>query len=224
MLNRSDYLIRQLNYYSEVGFKGWVCIGDSSDAEHVEKTKRAVHALGSQLNIIYRACPRPSSVHSDPIGTPGDGMCVNELIEMAPTEYAVVAGDDDFVIPRRLAKCVEFLESNADYGAAHGVRVDILLQSREAFGDLASATYVPEPVIESDSASERWIVYLRHASSLAYPVHRVKTWRRMYRDFASVPMRYLGSELLICGISAILGTYLISGMKGDGGYGGARCS
>ena len=204
-LNRSDFLIRALHYYRKVGFKGYVCIGDSSNAQHVEKTKRAIQALKGKLNIIYRTCPSPPSMHIDPLGTPGEGMCVKELIELAPTPYAVYSGDDDFVIPRGLERCAAFLENHSEYSAAHGIRINIRLKSTGAFWQLASAYYSPGHILESELASERWIGYMRKPLSTQYYVHRTETWRRMYQDFPSVPIRYFGSELLPCSFSAILG-------------------
>ncbi len=132
-------------------------------------------------------------------------MCVKELIELAPTPYAVCSGDDDFVIPGGLEQCAAFLDVHPEYSAAHGIRISIRLQSEGAFGQLASASYRPQPILESQKASERWAGYMRSAYSTQYSVHRTETWRRMYRDVASVPMRYLGSEMLVCGITAILG-------------------
>lgn len=196
-LNRSDFLVRALFYYSKVGFKGYVCIGDSSEAPHTKKVNRAIQRLRGKLKIIYRTFPNPPYIH--------DGMVTKELIELAPTPYAVYAGDDDFVIPRGLEQCAAFLEDHPEYSAAHGVRVVISLQSSGAFGQLASAYYSPQPVLESERASDRWAGYMRRAYSTQYSVHRTKTWRRMYRDVASIPLRYLGPELLPCSFSCILG-------------------
>jgi len=196
-LNRYNFLIRALHYYTKVGFKGYVCIGDSSNAQHVEKTKRAIQTLGNKIKIIYRYYPNPPYIH--------DGMVIKELVELAPTPYAVYAGDDDFVIPNGLEQCITFLKDHPEYSATHGIRVSIRLKSSGAFGELASARYVPQPRLESAKALERWIQYRRYGISSQYSVHRIETWRRMYRDVASIPIRYFGPELLPCSISSILG-------------------
>ena len=195
-LNRSDFLIRALHYYSEVGFKGYVCIGDSSNIQHVENTKRAIQALEGKLRIIYRSFPNPPYT---------GGMVMKELIELAPTPYAVYSGDDDFVIPNGLEQCAAFLDAHPEYSAVHGVRIIIRLKSSGAFGQLASACYIRQPALESETASERWAGYMRPGISTQYSVHRTETWRRMYRDVGSVPSRYLGPELLPCSLSSILG-------------------
>lgn len=196
-LNRSDFLIRALHYYSKVGFKGYICIGDSSNAQHVEKTKRAIQTLGNKIKIIYRYYPNPPYIH--------DGMVIKELVELAPTPYAVYAGDDDFMIPNGLEQCITFLKDHPEYSAARGIRISIRLKSSGAFGELASAHYVIQCRLESDKALERWIQYMRHGISNQYSVHRIETWRRMYRDVALIPIHYFGPELLPCSISSILG-------------------
>lgn len=196
-LNRSDFLIRALYYYARVGFKGYICIGDSSNAQHVKKTKRAIQKLGDKIKIIYRNFPNPPYIH--------DGMVMKELIKLVPTSYAVYAGDDDFVIPNGLEKCIAFLDKHPEYSAAHGIRVVVCLKSSEAFGEIESAHYSSQPILEQETAAERWIGYMRKAVSTQYSVHRIKTWGRMYRNVASIPIRYFGPELLPCSMSSILG-------------------
>ncbi len=205
-LNRHDFVVRSLNYYSSVGFKGYICIGDSSNAEAVEKTKRAIEPLQNQLNIIYRSCPAPPHTQDkDPLATPGEGICIKELIELAPTKYAALAPDDDFQIPNGMTKCVEFLESHEEYSAAHGSRIDFQLSSGGAHGSFASAYYVRQPVLEGPSASQRWSAYMRHAISPAYSVLRTESMRRIFKDLDVALMRFIGSELIPSGMTPILG-------------------
>jgi len=196
-MNRSDFLIRALLYYSKIGFKGYICIGDSSNAQHVEKTKRAIQTLGNKIKIIYRNFPNPPYIH--------DGMVTKELIELAPTPYAVATGDDDFLIPNGLEQCIIFLEDHPEYSATHGIRVAVRLKLSGISGELESAHFAPQPILEHETAVERWIGYMRRAFSTQYSVHRIETWRRMYRDVASIPIRYFGPELLPCSLSSIFG-------------------
>lgn len=196
-LNRSDFLIRALHYYSNVGFGGYICIGDSSNEQHSEKNKYVIQALKDKINIIYRTFPNPPYIHV--------GMVMKELIGLAPTPYAVYAGDDDFVIPSGLEQCIAFLEDHPEYSAAHGIRVSVRLKSSRAFGELESANFASQPILEHEIATERWKGYMRFAISTQYSTHRTETWRRMYKDVALVPIQYFGPELLPCSMSSILG-------------------
>ena len=44
--NRPECLLRLLRYYVEVGFQGILCIGDSSEGEHLECNKRQIKMFG----------------------------------------------------------------------------------------------------------------------------------------------------------------------------------
>lgn len=195
-LNRSDFLIRALSYYGKVGFKGWICIGDSSNAQHSDRIKRIIHTLEDRLNIIYKYFPKP----------PYDvQMCLKKLIEISPTPYVVYSGDDDILIPSSLAQCAAFLEDHPEYSAAHGLRIAYKLKGGGEFGEIEHINHVQQHIWKSEKASKRWVGYVRHAFSTQYYVHRKETWKRMYKDIGSVPSFYLGTEFLPCSLTAILG-------------------
>jgi glycosyltransferase domain-containing protein len=196
-LNRSDYLLRALTYYRHMGFKGHICIGDSSNEQHVRTVKQAINELENQLHIIYRYYPNPPYFH--------DGMVMKALIELAPSNYLVYSGDDDILIPAALARCADFLKHNPEYSAAHGLRVSFKLNSKGPYGQIDETRYSKQHILESATAAQRWRSYMRYAASTQYYVHRKQTWRRMYRDVPCAPSRYLGPELLPCSLTTILG-------------------
>lgn len=196
-MNRSEFITRALHYYSRVGFKGYVLIGDSSNSQHAAAIQQTIQTLSDKLQILYHYFPSPPYTN--------DALCLRELIGMAPTPYAVYAGDDDFVIPTTLEKCAHFLSQHPDYSAAHGIAVSVQLECSGAQGPLSRVNYMESHILESDSAMERWIGYIRHALSTQYYVHRTETWRQMYQDIPQVPSRYWGTEVLPCSLSAILG-------------------
>lgn len=199
-LNRSDFLIRQLNYYNAVGFKGTICIGDSSTAEHVERTRRVITALLGNLSIFYGEYPNLS-----------ESACVEKLLDHVSTDYAAIVEDDDFLVPSSLEQCVQFLYEHADYNAAHGVAAVIKaqaigVQSSEAYGRLTGAGYYRQAVLEARSASQRLVDYLgNYSGSLWSSVQRVDSWRAMYKDISLVSSRTFAGELLPFCISVIQG-------------------
>lgn len=204
-MNRSDFLIRTLNYYDKVGFQGYICIGDSSDSFHREKVQKAIDNLKNKLKIIYKTLPQNPSIYLDRQGISGIAMCLKELVGFAPTSYLVFSGDDDFLVPRSLERCVDFLEGHSEYVGAHGLRVMFHLQSKGVFGPVKWVRNRPECVLESESALDRWLDYMRYAISTQYNVHRMETWVRVYRDSSSIPMRGIGEELFPCSIMSIMG-------------------
>ncbi|MCF6149086.1 MAG: TIGR00180 family glycosyltransferase [Candidatus Kuenenia sp.] len=195
--NRSDFLTRTLLYYVKVNFKGRIYIGDSSNDEHTEKNKHTIEILKDKLKIIYRYFPSPPYMH--------EGMCVKDLTEIADTPYAVYSGDDDFLIPAGLEKCIDFLENHPDYNAAHGFRINFSLENDDAYSKIISGYIIPGHKLECCVAVERWRTYIQEAFSTQYYVHRTDTWRRMYRDIDSIPIRYFGPEFVPCSLSAIAG-------------------
>lgn len=204
-LNRPDFVVRALNYYADVGFEGYICLGDSSGPEHVAKIKDEIAALEGRLKVIYRDCPRPSALKRDPMGTPSEAECVKHLADIAPTEYAALSPDDDFLVPAGLDTCVEFLEANPDYSGAHGVRIDFELKEPGPTGDVERVYFVNQPTLVADSPVTRWREYMRRAVSPLYSVMSIATWRAIFEDGETVPMRYLGSELLQGGRLVISG-------------------
>ena len=110
--NRPHYIKRKLQYYSDIGFDGVICVGDSSDLEHSKSIELFIKQIQNQLNVIY--CYYPEL---------GDAETTQKLLDIVSTPYAVWSGDDDFLVPNGFDKCISFLESNHDYHAAHGVAI-----------------------------------------------------------------------------------------------------
>jgi len=196
-MDRSEFLKRALKYYHRVNFKGHIAIGDSSNPEHTEKNRENILSYNGRLNIQYSYFPKEEYLN--------EGMVVQELIDLATTPYLVFSGDDDLLIPQSLARCAEFLESHPDYSAAHGLRQVLYLDRDGPHGKIIKSEYSQQHIWETGTGSDRWIGYMRNAASTQYHVHRKDTWKRMYREAKLIPMRYIGPELLPCGLSAISG-------------------
>jgi glycosyltransferase domain-containing protein len=195
--NRSVFLTRALRYYDTVGFQGALYIGDSSDSPHREDNQRLIKEYEPRLNLVYCYLPSPPYQH--------EGMAVSELSKLTTTPYIVQAGDDDFLIPASLEKCVAFLETHPSYVAAHGLRVCVYQEAKQPYGKLTAVHDNHQPILELETAVERWTSYMRDGYSTQFSVHRVATWRRMHRDATAVATRYFGTELLPCSISCIAG-------------------
>jgi glycosyltransferase domain-containing protein len=196
-MNRSAYINRALSYYARTGFKGQVLIGDSSNDQHAAAIRQTIQSVRDRLDVRYSYFPNPPFK--------GNAVVMRDLANQATTPYIVYAGDDDFVVPDALERCAAFLDQNPGYGAAHAAFVVVRPQQDGPYGPLAEAFFVPGHIINSDSACERWRGYIRHAVSNQYYLHRTEIWRRMYRDVATIPMRYLGEEVLPCSLGAIMG-------------------
>lgn len=193
-MNRSDFLIRLLRYYDEVGFEGCICIGDSSSSEHVVRTKRVIEILRGKLNIVYQEYPGINVA-----------LCLSRLVDLVSTPYVAILADDDFLVPSALNQCAKFLGEHPDYVAAHGIGITITLDSKGLYGQITQCGPYRQPVIEAESASQRLDDHLSHYSVPAFSVHRIESWRAMLRNAHLLKGRGCFDELLPCCISVILG-------------------
>src|SRR5437016_7110246 len=98
-MNRSDFLIRLMHYYYELKFEGCLFIGDSSNPEHLARTKAAVEKYRSRLNIIHQEYPGLNNA-----------QCIHLMLNAVSTPYAAFIADDDFLVPRAIGQCERFLE------------------------------------------------------------------------------------------------------------------
>lgn len=193
-INRSEFLIRQLNYYKDTGFQGQICIVDSSSTGHVEATRRAIEGFHRALTINYLEYPGLS-----------DSQAIKRLCEIAVRPYAAFVADDDFLIPEAMEQCAGFLDEHSDYNSAHGKALTISLKSRGAYGQIAGARPYPQPVTEAESATQRIQEHLGSYEVTLFSVHRSESWRRMYRNISSLSDRTFAGELLPCCLSVIQG-------------------
>lgn len=190
-MNRSDFLIRLLYYYADTGYKHWISIGDSSNSEHVKKTKTAIRNIGNKLKIIYNEFPGLNDVE-----------CMQQIIKSVSTPYVVFCADDDFLVPNSLEKCIRFLENNQDYNSAHGVANVFTFQASGAYGKFVSSYNYRLPSIEAETASQRILDHLSNYSVTLFCVHRIESWQDMYKVITS---KHFAAEMLPCCLSVIHG-------------------
>jgi len=194
-MNRPGFVERLLCYYAKLGFQGSICIADSSTSAEAERTKRAIAASRDSLDIIYREHPYLGAAES-----------LQQLLDSVPTRYAALVGDDDFLVPAALQECALFLDTHPDYSAAHGVAAVVYPEAaRPSEPGEWAASYYPQPVLEEDHASQRLLRLLSDYSVGLFSVHRIETWRRMYKDVHIVRDKTFSAELLPCCLSAVEG-------------------
>jgi len=194
-LNRPEYMVRLLKYYQDIGFKGRISIGDSSDEPHARETEQAVYSMQGGLDVVHQRFPGINGVE-----------CVYRLLESVTTKYAAFASDDDFFVPTALDDCMAFLDANPGYSAAHGLGTLLSVASNAAYGPVTGTGYYEQPEVEDDSPSARLKSLLADYSVTLFSVHRTETWQAMYQEASAVrEWRRFGGELLQCSRSVIDG-------------------
>ena len=178
-MNRSDFMIRQLHYYGDLEFQGCICIGDSSNAMHLERTKRVVKELQGKLNIIHQEYPDLN-----------EPQCIQQLLNFVRTPYVTWVGDDDFLVPSGLEKCVQFLGDHPEYSAAHGVAVRIKTKDSKPYGRIIECSGKTQPMEKAKRAAKRFISYMNYPTDAHFSVRRVQTLLLAYKNAHLLDKRF----------------------------------
>ena len=125
------------------------------------------------------------------------------MLDIVSTPYAVWSGDDDFLVPKGLDECIEFLESNPEYHAAHGVAIAV---NHTNNNEVTQSWKYKQPVVEGDTASKRLFQYLVNGGDVHYSVHRIESRRRMYKYSPLLKSHILAAAEMPCLMSVILGS------------------
>lgn len=162
-------MIRQFGYYAKLESSHPLYIADSSNDENSLTLKRAIREFENRLTINYTwYSPGPDN-HGN-------------LLEQVKEKYACVISDDDYQIPSSLTKCAQFLESNPDYGAAGGYAVSFRLDKSGPYGNLKRLADYPRYSIESTTAKERLIDFMKVVYSITFFVNRVENMKKAWES------------------------------------------
>jgi glycosyltransferase domain-containing protein len=129
------------------------------------------------------------------------------ILEVA-TPYLAFCADDSFLVPRAIAACVEFLEANPGYSAAHGRQVAVA--HRE--GGLAFAPcYVEDEAmrIDADRPGERLVQLYSPYSPTFYAVHRTGSMQDFVRTASGRAINDVMLELVSAMVFAINGRHKV---------------
>jgi len=169
-LNRSEFLIRQLDYYAKVKCPYTIYIGDSSDDYHAERIRQAINKFGNKIEIAYYEC----------LGLSAE-QATSKLIENIKEKYCAFIGDDDFLIPNSLSKCAEFLENNLEYRTAQGCGIMFSLEQSGSYGRLKGiSTYWKRKEAEENNPTRRLANFSSNYWVPFFSLHRTKEF---YEDF-----------------------------------------
>lgn len=183
--NRSDFLIRLLNYYTTNNCPHTIYIGDASTKDHQQQTTDAIKKIGDKISVVY----------NDFTGyTPSQSTY--ELLTQVKEQYACFNGDDDYQISDSLTKCAEFLEQNPDYATATGYAVNFRLKQDGAYGDMASLKDYPRPELHDKTASQRILNFLNNYFVINISVSRTEQMKKTWSNYDKVPDLAFGSEIL----------------------------
>ena len=197
-LNRSDYVVRQLYYYASVNCPYTIYLGDSSNAHHLEAVLSAIERLKNRIKIVHTVIAPGIAAHA---------VC-KELADVVQEKYIAYIGDDDFLVPNSIGKCIEFLEANPEYVSAQGKGAIFSLYGR-AYGEIKGMGPYHLKGCEIEIPNQRLSNFLNSYWVLEFSVNRTEYYRQMCdcRDTQSAGFISNGAitEILIGCLSLIRG-------------------
>ena len=165
--DRPDFMIRAFNYYTKLNSPHPIYVADSSNDKNVEVLKTVIEKVKNKLTVNYSWYPPGPDNHGS-------------LLKQVTEKYACVISDDDYQIPNSLSKCAQFLENNPDYAAAGGRAVSFRLKEGGPYGELQRLAYYPRYSIESETARQRVIDFMKAFYSISFFVNRVDNMRKTW--------------------------------------------
>lgn len=113
--DRPFLLSKTLSYYELMGCRYPIMIGDASEPDGYRQNQLVIRRHERRLEITHCRLPPGFPTHPS----------IVELLQKVVTPYSVFSGDDDFLVPSHLQKCVDFLDAHPDCSFARGTEVRV---------------------------------------------------------------------------------------------------
>ena len=200
--NRSQFLSRALGYYREVGCPFPILLGDSSDAEHLESTKRSIEEIGDGLEVHHLIDPGAKGVNA--AGWQTD-FFLRDLLDHVETPYVALYADDDFAVVKNLSHAVDYLEAHGEYSFVCGHASLFTLESGTASGQLVKMGRYLQRGYDDHSPSVRLNRLLTDYSVLEYGVSRTQEKQYRWNKVFEAEVDNLTGELINCCLVVLQG-------------------
>jgi len=195
--NRTEFLKRQLIYFEKTNFKGVLLYGDASDSDIYRDNVNLIRKYSSNLNIKHYHDTEKSSE-----------QVTIDLIEKVSTNYVSLLPDDDLILTSAALDCINFLDANNDYVAAHGKAYEMTINygKNDPFGKFTGLTAYPMVKTDEDSAVKRVKTFFKKVTNINMAIIRTSVSRDAYRSCSDLD--YYFSSLIFGELTH--GTYLLS--------------
>jgi glycosyltransferase domain-containing protein len=195
-INRSEFIIRYLDYLNFANFKGEVLIGDSSNEEHFNITKHFIISNHFDFKIIHNSYP--NKFHFE---------VIRFLIPFIGEKYCMYICDDDILVVNTLNKCINILESNPDYSGVGGLaikcNIDLSIETN-SFKILSTTKYNLTNIIY-ETALARFREICRNYTVVAYSLARTEQFLERWPINDNFNDKALAIELIPTFTAAVQG-------------------
>jgi glycosyltransferase domain-containing protein len=209
-LDRPHFLKRALEYLEKQKCSHPVLVADSSGEPARTINQSTIESVSATLQVEHRRYEHGASPEHK----------IADTLSAVDSRYSVLCADDDFVIPRTIDRCVEFLESHPDYETAAGL-VSNLYSVEPSAGNrllagiapgisqskLWTSPTTPRPslTIENEHPCARVCAHLLNYHPTFYSVHRRENHLSNIQAAAEFAGDYLFGELMASVLSVIQG-------------------
>ena len=193
-MNRSAFLTRLLNFYSNINCKNNFYIADSSsDSFHIDAIDQDLKKFKNKIKITYSHYPNTNIEEAK-------RLILNDHVE---EKYAAYCGDDDFLIPKSLGECATFLDQNEEYSNCHGKGILFSTKDDPLYSSISSVSSYSLHSNEHDDPCDRLDRYLSKYWPI-WTVRRTDEFRSTLALLKTIPVESL-REVVMGSIPIIKG-------------------
>lgn len=173
-MNRTEFLLRLLQYYSAKNFQNKILVGDSSSEEEYDQCASRLERLNLPLDV-------------ERYHYPGLGCfaVTYNLIQKVTTPYAAFLPDDDFLVPESIEKMIDFMVGHKDYSSCWGKTAIFEVDGDMAYGTISkvnSSNPATNYSIEGETTAERLTAHVRHYTSVFIGVCQTDLFKNALRN------------------------------------------
>jgi len=166
--NRPLLLQRAIKFYEKEGLPYKIFVIDSSDSSNKSRVRGIVESSNLDIKLfdyVFGVNPYEKQLES---------------LSSVDSEYVLFMGDDDFVFPEAMVKCVEFLDKHKDYTVAHGRSYLFTAEDSGRAGGIKSIEEYPQAALVSEHPEKRFKAHMRNWTTSAYSVQRTKNMKEIF--------------------------------------------
>jgi len=208
--NRTKFIDRQLQYFAKSNYQGFLFFGDASDDDIFDRNVKLIKRFDKKLKITHYHDKESSA-----------DQTIHNLMKHVKTDFVTSLPDDDQILTPSINKCIEFLNANTEYSAAHGKTFEMSVNfgKDDAFGRVTKVAASSMYISEEGTSIERIEGYILKPSNINMSIVRVNHSIKAYEACKNLDYYYsslifgeltVGCVLLSIGkIKELDETYLI---------------
>jgi glycosyltransferase domain-containing protein len=191
--NRPQYLERAMAFYKQSASAFPVIVCDSSDADRTPAVAAIVRGCGLNVSLL----------------TFDHGVSINHKlrrgVDAVRSRYVVFAGDDDFLVPTTVDRCVAFLDAHEDFAVAHGRAFAFTVQDAAVRGRMTGVRPYRQVASVLPTPRQRLRAHFGDWTTSFYSVQRTDNVRQIVHTFGKLADDLSACEVYFYAANAIRG-------------------